>query len=196
MGTEQQIAFQVGLCTGGTVDVYTDGCVDVSAVQPETLARGLAHVTRFGGQAGAFSVGEHSVNMCRLLLAQGAPVGIHELRACLIHDAPECLGVGDTQRFVKRAYQSPGLTEFDRRLTEALWSHLNPGAGPWSLYAAGVKNTDRAIGSIEAQAFGFPFDPAELPHFEHSRGPGLPRRDRPERVAMDWLYVWETGSLP
>lgn len=188
------IVLQVGLGTGGTLDVYDTGAIDASKVTPETLAQGLSYVTRFGGQCGAFTVGEHSVNMARWAWSQWhrGPV----IRACLMHDAAECLGVGDTQRFVKRMFQSPALTDFDHRLTSALWANLNPGAPEWSTFTTGVKRFDVSIGAIEAAHFGFPYDPKDLPYFNKKPYVCVPRKAPPEQVQREWLQLWtDSGPL-
>lgn len=184
---------QVGLRTGGTLDIYDDGCIDAFQVMPETLAYGLAHVTRFGGQAGAFSVGEHSVNMVRLLKAQRLYPTKSMVRACLIHDAPECLGVGDTQRFVKRRFQSPKLTEFDHDLTLVLWQNLCPDCDPWHHLTCGLKNLDVTIGAIEARHFGFPHDARDLPYFRIP-AEAQPRMLHPQQVVTEWMNLWNGGS--
>lgn len=191
-----RVALQVGLCTGGTLDVYESGRLDVSRVTAETLARGLSYVTRFGGQAGQFSVAEHSVNMVRLLRTQRRCHPSHaEVRACLLHDAAECLGVGDTQRFVKHKFQSPALTEFDRALTEALWVHLcGLHYGPWKWVAAGVKNLDRTIGAIEARVLGFPYDEKELPQFDREPHVARPRKLGPADAAKEWMELWDAAG--
>jgi hypothetical protein len=187
---------QIGLHGGGRMHVMTDGSVDVSAVTPDVLAFGLSHVTRFGGQAGAYSVAEHSVRMCDWARREGQDKTV--LRACLLHDAPECLGEGDTQRFVKRFYGADGLKRFADSVCRALWvKHLQPdrpeSQWTWPVAAATVKEYDEWVGSLEARVFGFPHDPipdwldiAATPEPEHLWTPYEARRQ--------FLARWEESS--
>jgi hypothetical protein len=153
---------QIGLHGGGRMLVRDDGTVDVSAVTPRVLAFGLSNVTRFGGQAGPYSDAEHSVRMYDWAKAEGQSVPV--LRAILLHDAAECLGEGDTQRFVKRLFGGEGLKKFARTVTAALWVMYCPArfdATVWGWDEAlspHVKEYDGWIGSIEARAFGFPHE--------------------------------------
>lgn len=152
---------QIGLNGGGRMRIADDGTVDVSEVTAAVLAFGLSNVTRFGGQAGHYSDAEHTVRMYDWAKADGQDKAV--LRAILIHDAAECLGEGDVQRFVKRQYDCAGLKKFARDVTLALWGlHRPAGRETWS-YAIDcesvVKDYDEHIGMLEARAFGFPHDP-------------------------------------
>lgn len=183
---------QIGLRGGGRMIVHDDGEIDVSQVTYEALAFGLSYVTRFGGMAGGYSVAEHSVHLFRW--AQETNRSVQVKRALLLHDAPECLGVGDVQRFVKKAY-ADRLVEFDKAVTEALWLHFSGGRsfwGTWKGVEPDVKALDVAMGALEAGEFGFPYDPASLP----TRWPlSRPVRDRAWTATVaesEWLSAWRS----
>ncbi len=64
------------------------------------IAYALSHINRFSGHAGAYSVAEHSVRVCRALAHEGHSAGVQ--RAGLMHDAHEAY-IGDVTSPVKRA---------------------------------------------------------------------------------------------
>lgn len=69
---------------------------------PGVIARGLAGLGRFGNHAPShYSVGRHSLLMARYLREQGYGPRVQIL--ALLHDAPECLGAGDMNTYLKRA---------------------------------------------------------------------------------------------
>lgn len=152
---------EIGLHSGGRLRVNAAAEIDASEIRPEDLAFGLAHVTRFGGQAGAYSVAEHTCRMHNWAKLEGQDKAV--LKAILLHDAPECLGEGDTQRFVKRFFGHGGVAVFAQKLTLQLWDRFRPmDRGTWSYRVDCedlVKHYDGLIGSIEARTFGFPHDP-------------------------------------
>lgn len=188
----------IGLHGGGRMTVTEDGSVDVSQVTPRVLAFGLSHVTRFGGQAGPYSVAEHSVRMFDWAVEEfhgldGPPLPL--LRAILLHDGPECLGEGDTQRFVKLEYGCEGIRKYAHRVAEALWRKHGYG-GPWDVQHTRLKVFDIRMGSVEARHFGFPYEPipaaAYLPRFYRDGGWGYWTPDPwPAKVAEDeFLDRW------
>ncbi len=182
----------VGLHGGGRMTVFDDGRVNVESVTPQVLAYGLAHVTRFGGQAGPYSVGEHSVRMFEWARAEGQDKAV--LRAILLHDAPECLGEGDTQRFVKRQFGAEGIARFAKTVTEALWSlHRPQDRASWSWEDCSVYHKyDEWIGTVEARKFGFPF--FELPEWLSVPKCAVPDAGNPwppELTIREYLQAWK-----
>lgn len=189
---------QIGLHGGGRFIIKDDKTVDVRAVTPQVLAYGLAHVTRFGGQAGPYSVGEHSVRMYDWAKAEGQDKAV--LRGILLHDAPECLGEGDHQRFVKRAFFGDGVKKYADLVCTALWdeyapSFRAPAIWPWHVIHASVKQYDEWMGSLEARAFGFPHDP--IPDWLDAsfapRGDPYDRWDT-EYTIREFLSRWEDSD--
>jgi hypothetical protein len=180
----------IGLYGGGAVKVR-DGRIDCSAVTPAPIAHGLAQVNRFGGQTRwPYAVGEHSVRLARWAHRNGESRFV--CLALLIHDAPECLGVGDVQKFIKRAY-AKRLRSFDRALTVSLWRHMVPGAPPWRDVEDKVHAYDGAIGAYEAKFFDFAHDASEFdvapPGLEDDRN--LPAHWSPRYARHQWLNEWE-----
>ena len=176
---------RVGLHSGGVMTVADDGTIDVSQVTLWDIAHGLARVNRFGGQTDeTYSVAEHSVRLARWIKELGWASN-RDRRAALLHDAPECLGVGDVQRFIKRKYADT-LRDFDARLTLALWDRL----GDSVTYPADVIHVyDSQIGSQEAQWFRFPYEPGTLPRNPCGLSPI--RCWAPWQAEQAWTREWE-----
>ncbi len=155
---------KIGLHGGGRMVVSrehpsADWVFDVSEVTPQVLAFGLSYVTRFGGQYGAYSVGEHTVRGMRWMQHDKQDKAL--IRGFAIHDAGECLGEGDVQRFVKRHFPSDGLHTYSRLLTLALWGKFCPADRPivewyWDRIKGTVKEYDVNIGILEASTFKAP----------------------------------------
>jgi hypothetical protein len=189
---------QIGLHGGGRVSIAKDGRIDVSQVTPEVLAFGLSHVTRFGGQAGPYSVGEHSVRMYEWAKQEKQDKAV--LRAILIHDAPECLGEGDHQRFVKRAFFSDGPKKFADLVCGALWDAYHPADRPlgqwsWRDMHDALKPYDEWIGTVEATTFGFPHD--TLPEYVTVPGiarPLFPMKPDPEWWEAEYMRCWRESG--
>ncbi len=179
----------IGLCNGKVMTIEDGGLIDLKHVTPDVLAFGLAHVTRFGGMGGAFSVGEHSVRMWDWARHERQDKAI--LRAILLHDAAECLGEGDCQRFVKRAYPSDGLRKFSEAVRDGLWHKYRPREWDWDAVETTVKTYDVNIGSLEARAFGFPHDP--IPEWLYAPTVAVPLPDAlwsAERTEGEYLQRW------
>jgi len=179
---------QIGLHSGGRMTV-TDSTADVSQVTPHDLAYGLAHVTRFGGQAGAYSVAEHSVRLYDWLLARGYTPSTR--LAALLHDAPECLGEGDHQRFVKRAFFGDGPARYADMVCTALWAKFRrtPSCSGAIRHDI-IKPFDARLGEAEGHAFGLltraaPDDEADV--FAPSRRVRYSART----VIAEYLKRWE-----
>ncbi len=182
---------EIGLYGGGRFTIR-EGAVDVSAVTPLVLAHGLSNVTRFGGQTpSAYSVAEHSVRMHDWAKKDGQDKAV--LRAILLHDAPECLGEGDHQRFVKRAFFGDGPHKYASMVCTALWDMHCPRDRPPSLWTwEGMHDVlqpyDENIGSLEARAFGFPHEP--IPDWmDCSHAPDVPWSADVAKVL--YLLRWE-----
>lgn len=175
---------QIGLHSGG---ILTVDPIDVSQVRVEDIAYGLSFVTRFGGQAGQYSVAEHCVHLANYWLGTTSSVAKAVLRrgvrACLIHDAPESLGVGDVNRFIKRRY-AQSLRDFDAELTEALWARF--GVGSWDECHEAITPLDEQLGMLESDAFGFPFD-REKCEWEYDFTPDW---WSPAEAEYRWLQLW------
>lgn len=175
---------RIGLINGGQV-VIDGGGITCINLTPQVIGHGLARVSRFGGQTPRpYSVAEHSCLMYDWAKRTGEPPVV--LRAILLHDGPECLGVGDVQRFVKREY-AESLRAFDRRMNVALWAVLG-GNCPWDDVEEKVHWYDSRIGAFEAKAFGFPHEPADLPG---ANGPYFPEMWPYTWASAEWAQRWE-----
>lgn len=71
------------------------------SIRIEDIAFALAHINRFTGHVGAYSVAEHSVHVMHEAMRH-APGNVAVARAALMHDAHEVL-VGDVASPLKRA---------------------------------------------------------------------------------------------
>lgn len=175
---------KIGLHSGG---ILTVDPIDVSQVAIEDIAYGLSYVTRFGGQAGQYSVAEHCVHLANYWLgitsSVASPVLSRGVRACLIHDAPESLGVGDVNRFIKRRYAQT-LRDFDAELTYALWAKF--GLGSWDECHDAIAPLDEQLGMLESDAFGFPFETGKC-DYEYTFEPQL---WSPDHAEYRWLTLW------
>jgi hypothetical protein len=108
----------------------------------EDIAHHLGMLCRYNGAARYFySVAEHSVLMC-----QAAPP--HLKRWCLLHDAPEGLGLGDMIRPVKR--HMPEYKPLEERLMRAVAVRF--GLVPRWPMPPEVKELDECIGLTEKRA--------------------------------------------
>lgn len=88
---------KIGLLSGGVVTITKDD-VNVDDVTLDVIAFGLANIQRFSGQLDRpYSVAEHSVILSDLTDA----IDYEQRIAALFHDAPECLGIGDVNCFLK-----------------------------------------------------------------------------------------------
>lgn len=86
--------------SGGAIDLLNP---DPASITLPDLAYALAHLNRYTGHAGAYSVAQHSVLVARALRDEGHAEGVQ--RAGLMHDAHEAI-VGDVSSPVKRALAS------------------------------------------------------------------------------------------
>jgi hypothetical protein len=150
--------------------IADDDTIDARQVTPYVIAHGLSHVSRFGGQTVLpYSVGEHSVRLHDWADRNQEPAPVRF--ALLLHDAPECLGVGDVQRYIKRRYAA-SLRVFDDALCTTLfrqfwptwWGDAAPGRGDATMEHLHdrVRQYDAPQGAFEAKCFGFDHDEKEL----------------------------------
>lgn len=136
---------KVGLRSGGVITISKDE-VDVSQLTLDDIAYGLANTQRFSGQLDRpYSVAEHSVILSDIT----APLDYEQRIAALFHDAPETLGIGDVNCFLKpkelqkiedrilaavltkfgvQKYKYPDL---DRELGWYEATHIHPAKGNW-----------------------------------------------------------------
>ena len=179
----------VGLCNGRTMTIKPDRTFDLTQVTPFVIGHGLARVNRFSGQTQyPYSVAEHSVHLYDWAKRNRERPAV--LAGLLIHDGPECLGVGDVQRFVKRQYAET-LRGFDHDLTVALWQQLKPiwaSCIPWDHVEETIHRYDSQIGSAEAAEFGFPYTEGDLP--DDSNYPDLPLCWNHEYAQREWIKRW------
>ena len=189
-------------CFKGSLSVeFYDGMLKTvhATVPPETIAHGLSGVGRFGGQTDPtpYTVGEHSVRLAWLLDDWG--YGEPFQAAALLHDAPECFGVGDLNSFIKRALGLDRLKHLDTAIAEALWVSLGCEAKyrmTWSAVEPVIDPFDKWLGHHEAQHFSFyvppeaKFDPAKF------RIPGRSQTAlrcdgwSPRWAKTEWLLSW------
>lgn len=91
--------------TAPWIQTRSGAAIDLLDPDPTTivladLAYALAHLNRYTGHTGAYSVAQHSVLVARALRDEGHTEGVQ--RAGLMHDAHEAI-VGDVSSPVKRA---------------------------------------------------------------------------------------------
>lgn len=176
---------------GSRYVTISDAGIDVSAVRPADLARGLARIPRFGGQTKKpYSVARHSVILADWVARRERGNRALE-RLALLHDAPEALGVNDIQHFIKRAYGAD-LKALESRILDALLSHFD--TRPVSLDHSVVGTLDHRLGTVEANYFGWP-----TTDFRSDPGdPDLAFEFRKYREALcpaaEWLRRWEDVS--
>lgn len=141
---------------------YESGENDEFIVTPidlpfETVAHGLSQVSRFGGQTRKpYSVGEHSVRLGWLLRDWGYSAAYE--KAAHLHDAPECLGVGDFNSFVKKLVDAKKYRSLDRAIASTLWVYFGCQEQyglDWAAVDSVVTVFDKWLGHHEAVSFGF-----------------------------------------
>jgi 5'-deoxynucleotidase YfbR-like HD superfamily hydrolase len=147
---------------------------DPKDIEIEDIAHGLARVARWNGQTRgehAFSVAQHSLVVTDILAALEPGYGKAELRAALLHDAPEYV-IGDLISPFKAAI---GLDykAFEQRLLTAIYRRFGIGDVDPAVTAA-IKRADTIAAFYEAtelagferveavRFFGRPSLPTEL----------------------------------
>lgn len=164
---------------------------DVAAVTPAAIAHGLSLVNRFcGATTRGYSVAEHSVLLADWVKRAYPEYDDIDLLACLLHDAPEAMGVADCHGPLKKLIAQP-TRAFESSLSEALWRHLiGEGGLSWANLWAPLHGYDSLLGDWEAGYFNFP---ADLSGFADKTDRPLPAfpvmASAPVAEAM-WLQKW------
>lgn len=117
-------------------------------ISPGLLAHALSLLNRFTGQTKAgHSVAEHSVMVRNLADSRYHSPLIN--RACLLHDAPEALGINDLHSRIKREL-APKVKELEELVSSGLWNQLGEAPWvPWGEVEKLLKPLDRAAGDFE-----------------------------------------------
>lgn len=167
-------------------DVCID--VDVGAVKIEDIAHGLARVNRFCGQTEQpYSVGEHTLLFMEWALRRG--YSARALRAIMLHDAPEALGVADCHGALKKQI-APATRNFETYLSSCLWVHFGQTSSEWTyVWNAAMHTMDHTLGNWEAMFFGFPCN--RMVFYPYAAClPGLPLCLDPVTVTAEYLNQW------
>lgn len=164
---------------------------DLSRVTTRALGHGLSLVNRFcGATPTGYSVGEHSLILLDWVRQMQPRKSKTELLACALHDAPEALGVADSNGALKKIIAQP-TRAFEARLSEELWHHLTGlSKASWRMVWEPLHPYDQRLGNWEALHFGFP--PTELFILDEDEPtPDLPQRLHPATVEALWNHEWE-----
>jgi hypothetical protein len=134
------------LRSGTYVDLADPDCSDVTL---RDVAWSLAHINRFSGAAGTYSVAQHSVLVCRALRDWGH--GALVQRCGLMHDAHEAL-IGDIGSPLKRLIGLNAEFDFSNLANEVpVWEAI---AGRFRLpkrLPGAVKKADLCVLATEAR---------------------------------------------
>lgn len=108
----------------------------------EDIARGLAHINRFNGQFGTYSVAQHSVYVARILERKGKGL------PGILHDAPEYL-TGDLAHHIKHGPGFLGMNwrQLDAPIARAVEARF--GLEPGELDDPDVKQADYGVFDLE-----------------------------------------------
>lgn len=167
---------------------------DVSGLTVRAVAHGLSQVGRFAGQTPrTVSDAEHSVLLAEWVGRVRTKVTQQTLRYALLHDACECLGVGDIHYRIKPLYATE-LRGLEHDLLQVIWNRFE---GETLGVPANVSNAvheyDKMIGAWEASQV-WPGVPIDSGNFVLSLDP----RNQPmslqywsaERAKAEWLTAW------
>jgi hypothetical protein len=162
---------------------------DLSEFNLEAVPFGLAHLNRFGGQAGVYSDAQHSVLLSRIVGSDPALKA-----AALLHDCGEPLGAGDTNTFLKRELGASRLSDYEDALCGAIWDWCGLEV-KWGIKYhvahSAIHHLDKAIGTEEARQLGFPVPvgspelPDTLKRFVDTRVRWFPRA-----AIAAWNEAW------
>lgn len=161
---------------------------------PKIIARGLSGLPRFGNLIPGvmYSVARHSQLLALCLSRLGA--SSESVKLALIHDAPECLGVGDANTHLK-SIVGVGVRKYEAALVD--WLCAQMGFTPTAADADLVHVWDKKFGGCEARLLGMdngePWsaevtDPAYI--WLSCRIPNASKYD-----CMDWLNAWESVNV-
>tara|TARA_R110000868_G_scaffold83620_3_gene235897 strand:- start:2711 stop:3250 length:540 start_codon:yes stop_codon:yes gene_type:complete len=136
---------------------------DPSAIQIEEIAFALAHINRFLGHAGAYSVAQHSVLAMRAAEMAGLSPGV--CAAATMHDAHEAL-TGDCPTPIKRIL-GDAWRAFERRHEIAIRRRFGICLMmPSSVVSIDLRMlvTERRdlLGGVEARSWGIDAEPFEF----------------------------------
>ena len=119
--------------------------VDVEDIHIEDIAQGLAHINRYNGQFGTYSVAQHSLYVADLVAPQ-------KKLAALLHDAPEYL-TGDLPHHIKHGRGFLGMMwrDLDSPIQAAVERRFGLPAG--ALYDDEIKAADTVVFEREWATF-------------------------------------------
>lgn len=164
-GQNQPRAWQ-RMLSGRRLDLLNPSPIDIEI---EDIAHGLARVSRWNGQTlgqHAFSVAQHSLLVTDIAAHLNPNFSKMELRAALLHDAPEYV-VGDLISPFKSAL-GIDYKAFEIKLLEAIHQRFEISALSENITAA-IKNADRVAAYYEATRLaGFEASEAEIYFAHHS----------------------------
>ncbi|PPC88584.1 MAG: hydrolase [Hyphomicrobium sp.] len=154
------------MLSGRRLDLLNPSPIDIEI---EDIAHGLARVARWNGQTlgqHAFSVAQHSLLVTDIAAHLNPTFSNMELRAALLHDAPEYV-VGDLISPFKSAL-GIDYKAFEIKLLEAIHQRFEISALSENITAA-IKNADRVAAYYEATRLaGFEVSEAEIYFAHHS----------------------------
>lgn len=154
------------MLSGRRLDLLNPSPIDIEI---EDIAHGLARVARWNGQTlgqYAFSVAQHSLLVTDIAAHLNPTFSNMELRAALLHDAPEYV-VGDLISPFKSAL-GIDYKAFEIKLLEAIHQRFEISALSENITAA-IKNADRVAAYYEATRLaGFEAAEAEIYFAHHS----------------------------
>jgi uncharacterized protein len=153
---------------------------DPAAIDAEVIAHGLSRIPRFAGQGRIFvSVAEHSLLTARI--AADDNEGADVLLACLLHDAPEGLGLTDIPTGLKALLGTP-YREAEAKLFGAIFEALGVDV---DVHSEARKRCDLAAMAIEARECLA--DSSTWTHTPLYEGPRLTLGLTPEAAKRAWL---------
>lgn len=156
------------MLSGRRLDLLNPSPIDIEI---EDIAHGLARVARWNGQTlgqHAFSVAQHSLLVTDIVAHLNPTFSNMELRAALLHDAPEYV-IGDLISPFKSAL-SIDYKAFEMRLLAAIYQRFAIISISEAVTSA-IKDADRVAAYFEATRLaGFQADEAEV-YFGHHNIP-------------------------
>lgn len=130
------------MASGRFVDPWN---AQVEDIEIEDIARGLAHINRYNGQFGTYSVAQHSILVARLVTPR-------KQLAALLHDAPEYL-TGDLPHHIKHGRGFLGMMwrDLDHPIQATIERRYGLAAG--DLYDLEIKHADTVVFEQEWNTF-------------------------------------------
>ena len=195
MAVSSVVNFRVGLHRAGPILLRQDTRSPTIEVEFPAdfhlgaVAHGLSQLNRFAGQTPRpYSVGEHSIRLARVVRGAGFPPG-HQ-RAALLHDAPECLGVGDHLSGLKTPLAA-AYRPLENTTAEWLWRRYGDSVYAWRHIEDDIKPYDKEIGDYEFYTFGLHNGVGEVPAFP-AYLPFIPttHANTSQEVRRLWVREW------